>query len=78
MAKHQTGTKFGAAVAAATARAVEPVAESAVLLSAPAYEVIARLAYQYWQERGCPDSSPEEDWFRAEADLQKQASKTTT
>jgi Protein of unknown function (DUF2934) len=31
---------------------------------------IAALAYQYWQARGCPDGSPEEDWFRAERELQ--------
>jgi hypothetical protein len=26
---------------------------------------IAPLAYKLWQDRGCPDGSPEEDWFRA-------------
>ncbi|HLH06522.1 MAG TPA: DUF2934 domain-containing protein [Terriglobales bacterium] len=31
---------------------------------------IAALAYQLWQSRGCPDGSPEEDWFRAEQELQ--------
>jgi hypothetical protein len=36
-------------------------------------EKIARLAYSYWQERGCPNGSPEDDWFRAEGELQKQA-----
>lgn len=30
---------------------------------------IAALAYQFWQARGCPFGSPEEDWFRAEAEL---------
>lgn len=24
------------------------------------------LAYQLWQDRGCPDGSPEEDWLAAE------------
>ena len=32
-------------------------------------EAIARLAYFYWEERGCPNDSPDEDWLRAEADL---------
>ncbi len=27
------------------------------------------LAYHFWQERGCPIGSPEEDWFRAEQSL---------
>ena len=26
---------------------------------------IAALAYALWQARGCPDGSPEEDWFHA-------------
>jgi len=30
---------------------------------------IARLAYLYWLERGCPIGSPEKDWFQAEQDL---------
>ena len=32
-------------------------------------EAIARLAYSYWEERGCPTDSPHEDWLRAEAEL---------
>jgi hypothetical protein len=27
---------------------------------------IAVLAYRLWQDRGCPQGSPEADWFRAE------------
>lgn len=34
------------------------------------YEEVRRLAYEYWLARGCPDGSAEEDWFRAEQDLQ--------
>ena len=32
-------------------------------------EAIARLAYFYWEERGCPNDSPDEDWLRAKAEL---------
>ena len=32
-------------------------------------QAIARLAYFYWEERGYPNDSPDEDWFRAEAEL---------
>jgi CheY-like chemotaxis protein len=32
-------------------------------------EFIAALTYEYWQRRGCPDGSPELDWFQAEADI---------
>ncbi len=31
---------------------------------------VAELAYQRWVERGCPQGSPEEDWFEAENALQ--------
>ncbi len=31
---------------------------------------IARLAYSFWQERGCPIGSPEQDWFLAEQAIQ--------
>jgi hypothetical protein len=36
---------------------------------APAYDEIAKLAYSYWEARGCQGGSPEEDWLRAEAEL---------
>jgi hypothetical protein len=32
-------------------------------------EEISLLAYAYWQARGCPEGSPEEDWLRAEQEL---------
>jgi hypothetical protein len=37
----------------------------------PAFDrdAIGRLAYFYWEERGCPNDSPDEDWLRAEAEL---------
>lgn len=28
--------------------------------------LVERLAYQLWEERGRPLSSPDQDWFRAE------------
>jgi predicted chitinase len=30
---------------------------------------IARLAYSYWEARGCKAGSAEEDWLRAEQEL---------
>ena len=33
-------------------------------------EEIAALAYQLWQERGCPEGSAEEDWYEAQRKLQ--------
>ena len=37
---------------------------------APSHEEIARLAYTYWEARGRQHGSPEEDWYRAERELQ--------
>jgi hypothetical protein len=34
-------------------------------------KAIAELAYEYWEARGRPCGSPEEDWFRAEHTLKK-------
>jgi Protein of unknown function (DUF2934) len=30
---------------------------------------IAALAHALWQTRGCPDGTPDEDWFRAEREI---------
>ena len=58
----------------ATKRAVAAQTESAEDLSngqtaSPIHEQIAVLAYELWQQRGCPEGCPEEDWFRAEHEL---------
>lgn len=37
----------------------------------PESEEIACLAYQYWQQRGHPTGTPEEDWFRAEEEIKQ-------
>jgi sugar/nucleoside kinase (ribokinase family) len=63
-------TKSGPASAGtATAMAAERAPLSPLAGSGVGHDKIARLAYQYWQERGCPDGSPEEDWLRAEREL---------
>jgi hypothetical protein len=54
---------------AAAAPAVENSAENYVARRTPNYEEIARLAEQFWIERGRPFGSPEVDWLRAEQTL---------
>jgi hypothetical protein len=50
-----------------SARRGQPTPDEPLVLSTSQRdETIAKLAYQLWLERGCPDGSPEEDWFRAE------------
>ena len=45
----------------------------AVDATAPAKTVmpedVAQLAYSYWIARGCQGGSPQDDWFRAEQEL---------
>jgi len=79
MTKQQKIMAPGSTGGAATARAIEPIAEphrptevvgeATASDSPPEPEQIARLAYSYWQARGCPEGSPEQDWLRAEAEL---------
>lgn len=40
--------------------------------SVSAHEKIALLAYRYWEERGYPGGSDQEDWFRAEREIMEQ------
>jgi hypothetical protein len=37
----------------------------------PEQEEIALIAYRYWQARGCPNGSSEDDWFRAEREVRE-------
>jgi hypothetical protein len=37
--------------------------------ASPSHEEIAHLAYTYWEVRGHPHGSAQEDWFRAEREL---------
>ena len=49
-----------------------PASQPEVLPVAPAesfQDAVARLAYFYWQARGCQGGSPEADWLRAEREL---------
>jgi len=64
----------GATGGAATAVAFEPVTEAPARATPVEREDIARLAYAYWEARGCPYGSPEEDWFRAEMELLRHSS----
>jgi hypothetical protein len=38
---------------------------------APRHEMIAEAAYYYAEKRGFQGGSPDEDWFRAEQDIQR-------
>ncbi len=40
------------------------------------HEEIARLAYSYWEARGCQGGSPEEDWHRASEEVRRRRAGT--
>jgi hypothetical protein len=42
-------------------------------IAAFGHDDIAALAHELWQARGCPDGSPQEDWFRAAEELRSRA-----
>ncbi len=55
------------------------ISTTALKLSQPStIEKIAALAYQFWQERGCPEGTSEEDWFRAEREIEGAEGKIAT
>jgi hypothetical protein len=39
------------------------------------HDDIAALAHELWRARGCPDGSPEQDWFQAQKELQSRAAR---
>ena len=39
---------------------------------------IAALAYELWEQRGCPEGSPEQDWYEAERKVQSQTESQPT
>jgi hypothetical protein len=50
-------------------RAAEVSAAAVEMVAEPAQEAIAKLAYSYWEARGCQGGCAEEDWLRAELEL---------
>ena len=55
--------------AAAEPESVALLADAVVSVHTPTYEEIAKLAYSYWEARGCQGGSADEDWARAEQEL---------
>jgi len=39
-------------------------------------EVIAQIAYSFWESRGCPDGAALEDWVRAEHEYRQRIAAT--
>ncbi len=45
--------------------------QTVVASETPQHDAIAARAYELWQQRGCPDGSPQEDWGQAEEELRR-------
>ncbi len=65
--------RAAAATVKKTAAKKQTVAEK-VVATTPSHAEIARLAQQYWAERGWQDGQAEQDWLRAERELMQMAS----
>ena len=51
------------------ATATKATVAEQVTATTPSHQEIARLAQQYWAERGWQDGHAEQDWLRAEREL---------
>ena len=67
--KHQKASFVQPAEAQPVAEPVPALGAEVKAAVAPSHEEIAVVAYHYWELRGRPFGSPEEDWFRAEREL---------
>ena len=78
-AKTRSPRTVPAAVAVpAEAPVTEPAFVAAVeSVAGPSREQIAKLAFLYWEARGYTGGSPEEDWLRAEQELQSLSAAAT-
>ncbi len=63
-----TTKSIGGETLAADVRETGPVSAQSAATAIPE-NAIARRAYELWLHRGCPEGSPEEDWYQAESEL---------
>ncbi len=49
--------------------ALAPETKRAPLAEPEHEDEVRRKAYECWMSRGCPEGSPEEDWYEAEREL---------
>jgi Protein of unknown function (DUF2934) len=59
---------IGGETLAADVRETAPAAAQTSVFAIPE-NAIARRAYELWLDRGCPEGSPEEDWYQAVSEL---------
>ena len=62
-------TKMPAPGSEAEAEILEPPMPGAVSWVKPDVGKVAELAHSLWEQRGCPNDCPDEDWLEAERRL---------
>ncbi|MDP9052347.1 MAG: DUF2934 domain-containing protein [Acidobacteriota bacterium] len=72
--KAKAPAKPRATAAKKTTTAKQQTVAEKVTATTPNHEEIARLAQQYWAERGWQHGQDKQDWLRAERELMKMAS----
>jgi maleate cis-trans isomerase len=72
--KAKAPAKPRATAATTKTKAKKQTVAEKVTATTPTHEEIARLAQQYWEERGWQDGQAEQDWLRAEQELMQMAS----
>jgi hypothetical protein len=72
-AKPPAKPKTPRVTAAQHSRMVSAEPPAAHALTLPDAEVIAKIAYGYWEARGCQGGSAIEDWVRAEREYLSQS-----
>lgn len=70
----KTAAKKQTVAETVTAAPVKQTVAEKVTATTPTHEEIARLAQQFWAERGYHDGQAEQDWLRAERELMQMAS----
>jgi Protein of unknown function (DUF2934) len=74
-ARKHAPAKRTTAAAVESSPSITPTAEinqevhSSSSYSVVTFDDVAKLAYSYWEARGCQGGSPDEDWLRAEQEL---------
>jgi hypothetical protein len=64
----RTIKSIGGETLAADIRDIAPAAAQTGAIAIPE-NLIARRAYELWLDRGCPEGTPDEDWYKAESEL---------
>jgi hypothetical protein len=56
-----------------TTKTIKTLAPTEIPVRIFTQEEIAKLAYSYWEARGCQGGSAQNDWFQAEQELKSRA-----